>query len=463
MKFLSLGHLDNNLKLHDLAIFCGSLREVNKDADVLLFGETTASPSIKEIAKKYDISLVLFDRANLSPLYLQQFPVSALMWVFVSNLFHRDQSFPAKVKLLMVANVEEHVFQLDPFELIPLQIQYNKDLMQNIFSSVKTPREAIQSLSTSCFGRNIIGLLQQRPVVDTGLLFGHTHAVLKVMNLLNDVLAGREAMAKGFPRCLMNDPQAAADREDSNRPIPVTTVIFTIMENLGLLQGIVSANSDSSKVLVDMQGPFSESQVERYLQPTGVPISEGAGAGVVQLAAIVTGHRNIPILYNRLARKFVFWETVPDLSVKPTKSTNKSPTKKTIVNINNNNNNGNTVKKAVPNNHCENYSILPGKDIFVARCDLSQESGVSVESCCEQCTSLRQMNSKLGIPGGCTSFAHKDGVCYFKSCTVPEIGIALTAAGLTATDTVQQKQLAAAVPGSSVNDPLVATCGFINS
>lgn len=59
---------------------------------------------------------------------------------------------------------------------------------------------------------------------------------------------------------------------------------------------------------------------------------------------------------------------------------------------------------------CRDYRLTPGADLMKGRCDLKPAGGVDVDMCCKVCD--RQE--------GCMGFAFLRGVCFLKSCNMPD-------------------------------------------
>ena len=147
---------------------------------------------------RFDVSLLMYNSAELTPEYMREFHPSSLVWLFLNYLYHQKDSVFSKVfKAVFVADVENIAVQKNPFELLSHINWRSSSAMGSPSSPTPMANSAASALFTigdflgrkvgakpelsevldSCFGGNIRFLMSEVSWVKAEMLIGDAAAI----------------------------------------------------------------------------------------------------------------------------------------------------------------------------------------------------------------------------------------------------------------------------------------------
>ena len=329
----------------NLAVFCGSLRNVSS-AEVVLFMNAPVSQRALEITRRYDVNVQVFDVQGL-PHDMQSFHPSTSRWKLIYDFMAPDQTRRRYRRVWMV-DARDTFFQEDPFEMLPL----DKEALY-VFTGVESVLIRDDGWNRGwikdCFSDDIYRLVADKHIICSGVSMGSVDAVLRYLDLMNDVVTGqrRSEISKNsrFPHCERN----GVDQGVHN------VLVYT-------------AGLPNLRVFDQSRGPVANMQARKAIVK-GIEVRNEAGERV----AVVHQYDRNAVLQKNLFRRFVYWTNTDDLSEEW------------------------KLEKA-----CSSFSYVMDKDLLKGNCDLSASGGAaSASTCCKICKDTSACKSFVYYSGMC--------------------------------------------------------------
>ncbi len=252
---LCLIGLAANTDSKNIAIFCGSIRAVNKEASVVLFVNDPIPADQTKIFADYNIHTLSYDQSKLFPAFLHTYHPSSLRWIFydrllnlqVNNKHYQGIYFHQKFDKVIVLDIRDSTFQSDPFELIRLKHHHHHhhDNYTTATNTTATSTELVVPTPTAsptspdyfkykrsklmffgedpssminmctwnsgwvrdCFGDKILDEVGFQPIICSGVSMGTMKYMLRYVNKMSALLEGRgleDYPTSNFPACERN-------------------------------------------------------------------------------------------------------------------------------------------------------------------------------------------------------------------------------------------------------------------
>jgi hypothetical protein len=179
----------------NFVVFCASLREVNRKAELIIFSNAPTSAQNVKIAGDFDVTLLEYDMRNLEQFggssHMSKFHPSTLRWPFIAKYFD-EQSTRDQYSRVWMADVRDTYFQSDPFEMLP---EYEKGFFT--FGGVDiTIKDCVWT------GQWV------NKVICSGVSMGDMESAYSYLKLMDDVISGKKehpvSSSSRFPQCERN-------------------------------------------------------------------------------------------------------------------------------------------------------------------------------------------------------------------------------------------------------------------
>jgi hypothetical protein len=193
----------------NFVVFCASLREVNRKAELIIFSNAPTSAQNVKIAGDFDVTLLEYDMRNLEQFggssHMSKFHPSTLRWPFIAKYFD-EQSTRDQYSRVWMADVRDTYFQSDPFEMLP---EYEKGFFT--FGGVDITIKDCGwngNWVKDCFGDQMLDKIGRNKVICSGVSMGDMESAYSYLKLMDDVISGKKehpvSSSSRFPQCERN-------------------------------------------------------------------------------------------------------------------------------------------------------------------------------------------------------------------------------------------------------------------
>lgn len=396
-----------NTDAKSLAIFCGSIREVSHNIDVVLFINKPVPPRHIDIAKRYDIVLHEYDVTTLEPLFIQKYHPSSLRWILFYRLLHfeHDGLYLTKYKKVLFADVRDTVLQTNPFDLLPnVPTTVTKPHQNNIDGVFYAFRE-MSSLTIrkcgwnsgwikDCFNQDIFDKVADVFIICSGISLANINEASQYTKTFANILLGNQNEIKNkFPQCERNG---------------VDQGVHNVLMHLKALKNI-QIKDESTFPVTHLQNSYFTSETNLLSVPESALSTTAMTGTAASKKTIKSKNNNLyavstPNSINTklsVVHQYDRWHSYQvSLAVRYVYWTDCS--------------NENSVWK--DESTCINYKYAKGDDIFKGMCDMGSFRALTSSSCCAAC----ELKTK------CNAFAYVDGICHLKGCSSQQFKIATT-------------------------------------
>lgn len=355
--------LAENIDPKYIAIFCGSLRRVSQNIEVVLLINHDISALHKTVLDEHRVRVIMYDRTLLTPEKTRNYHSSSLRWILFHRIMaHPRNNFRAMFDRVLLIDARDSLFLSDPFVFLP-------DTAQNesVFLAFgEQNKMAIGDCGWNsgwvkgCFGEQVLQKISASPIVCSGMSLGTTDAVAAYLKTMSSILLGRHSQLYKFPQCERN----GVDQGTHN---------VVIYERL----------VPRIRVVYEEDMPFVNLQTSAYATYNAINPVEAW----VQLSLATKGLRNAAVVHQydrnhalqlQAAAQFIDW-----------------------VNMRN----GSAEWQAEA--ACGSFGVrILSSDVLAGKCDSGGARVMSGASCCAAC--LRWDN--------CNAFTYVQGNCFFKNC-----------------------------------------------
>jgi hypothetical protein len=399
-----------NIDIRNFAIFCGSLRNARINATTILFMNERIPKEHSEVAAKFNVLLLVYNRQQLEPSFIRIYHPSSLRWILFDWFFSiRNGSYQHHFDRVLALDVRDSAFQTDPFELfhfqqlssqglIPLNVSMSRhEDHDKMFVFGENRFIAISSCAWNsgwirdCFGERIYNLVKDQPISCSGISMGGITRMVNYVNKMSQVLLNNfpcinGGNAKYFPTCERNG---------------VDQGVHNVLLHLQYLSPLLVKYSDdfpvvnlqsSPELMLEKSTTFTQSIGTNKAPPREPAIYMVKYPGVKY--AVVHQYDRDSVYQLLLGKKYlpsIDWDS-PIADWAQTEACTA------------------------------NFGVVFGADFLRGKCDSGASRGMTPAACCSACMNQRKsMIEKNITTKACTAFTFLDGVCYLKHCPEKEV------------------------------------------
>ena len=340
----------HDLDPKNLVVFCASLRNVST-AEVVLFFNAPISQRPLEITSKCGVKVEVFDVQGL-PHEMQPFHPSTVRWKLIYDFMVNANAWQ-RYRRAWLVDARDTYFQGDPFDMLSID-EPGFYVFNGVESMLIRDDGWNRGWIKDCFSDDVYRQVADKHIICSGVSMGSMDAVLRYLELMNDVVTSRKrfeiSKQSRFPNCERN----GVDQGVHN------VLVYT-------------ARLPHLRIFDQTSGPVANLQAGKAIV-RGTSVLNAAGNKV----AVVHQYDRNAALQKMLFRRFVYWVNTDDLGEE---------------------------WKMEPS--CSTFSYVLDNDLLKGKCDLTAKGGIaSATTCCKLCADAP----------GCKSFVYYSGMCYLKSC-----------------------------------------------
>ena len=321
----------------NLAVFVRSLRRFS-ECQIFLFIDNVTFRT-KTLCTRYNVTVIIFDKANVVPPYIRKFHPSNYRWFLIQQFLKTSEM---KFNRILLADIRDTAFQADPFTIVTSPGFY-------AFAEGKRfhedgPRSPSRGWVKACFGDATADSLSGDWILCSGISMGTAEAVAQYLDLM--------VLAMSAPRFIACE-HVGVDQGVHN--------VLAHTRRLPALRLVLEADGHAAH----MQNTLMRT---RQRGPPGSRISVGLPGGGE--AAIVHQYDRVRPLQEWLFAEYMEW-AVPEVSA--------------------------------GTGACAGYSLVEGLDLLIGTGDIEDGFALTEElgGCCRECAARDGCSAFLHSGGGC--------------------------------------------------------------
>jgi len=185
--------LGTGITPENLAVFAGTLREVNPKAALVLYLDAPLPDTHRTIVERYNITAIEFHVQMLEPAFLREYHPSNYRWPLLYRYLdeHGD-----RYRKVLLADVRDTAFQLDPFGTFSHKGFY-------AFNGVESRTIGECGWNggwvKDCFGKEMLNRIAKKTIICSGISMGTMHEVKAYLKLMTDTIE-----TDSFAKCERN-------------------------------------------------------------------------------------------------------------------------------------------------------------------------------------------------------------------------------------------------------------------
>ncbi len=353
-----------------------------------------------QVAQKFNIILLVYDRKKLEPSFIRTYHPSSLRWILFDWFFTiKNGTYINSFDRVLSLDVRDSAFQTDPFDLFNFQqphqtsvssmnqfavnamIDHDKLFLfgENRFIAISTCNWNSGWIK-DCFGERIFNLVKDQPISCSGVTMGGIKRIVNYFNKMSQILLNN------FP-CLASNSFPLCERNG------VDQGVHNVLLHLQYLSPVMVKYSDDFPIVNLQSSPelmMDKSNIKRLIGEPSIYMTKFPGVKY----AVVHQYDRDSTYQLLLGKKFlpsIDWES-PIADWAQTEACTA------------------------------NFGVVFGADFLKGKCDSGASRGMTPAACCSACMHQRKnMIEKNMTKKGCTAFTFLEGVCYLKHCSEKEV------------------------------------------